>query len=113
MNSAQPALLYLVPFTLVPTVLVAWLRGDLPTMWQGDIKVTLSLIQLPLHCNAVKNVQTSFSDFYCKPLQDEGEVLNEEENDDKENVTTEETSAQNILTDNLIGTPDKNQLLEN
>jgi len=82
MNSAQPALLYLVPFTLVPTVLVAWLRGDLPAMWQGDIK-------------------------------DEGEVLSEEENDDKENVTTEETSAQNILTDNLIGTPDKNQLLEN
>ena len=39
MNSAQPALLYLVPFTLLPTILVAWLRGDLPAMWEGDTKV--------------------------------------------------------------------------
>ena len=39
MNSAQPALLYLVPFTLLPTILVAWLRGDLNTMWLGDNKV--------------------------------------------------------------------------
>merc|ERR1712130_1097505 len=37
-NSAQPALLYLVPFTLIPTILVAWLRGDLPAMWEGDNK---------------------------------------------------------------------------
>merc|ERR1719228_2662079 len=36
MNSAQPALLYLVPFTLIPTILVGWLRGDLPAMWKGD-----------------------------------------------------------------------------
>jgi len=36
MNSAQPALLYLVPFTLIPTILVAWCRGDLTAMWQGD-----------------------------------------------------------------------------
>ena len=39
MNSAQPALLYLVPFTLIPTILVAGLRGDLETMWVGDTKV--------------------------------------------------------------------------
>ena len=39
MNSAQPALLYLVPFTLLPTILVASLRGDLNTMWVGDNKV--------------------------------------------------------------------------
>merc|ERR1719507_528984 len=38
MNSAQPALLYLVPFTLVPTLLVAWIRGDLAAMWEGDSK---------------------------------------------------------------------------
>ena len=41
MNSAQPALLYLVPFTLIPTILVAGLRGDLETMWVGDTKVML------------------------------------------------------------------------
>ena len=39
MNSAQPALLYLVPFTLIPTILVAAIRGDLDTMWLGDSKV--------------------------------------------------------------------------
>ena len=38
MNSAQPALLYLVPFTLIPTILVAAIRGDLGNMWVGDTK---------------------------------------------------------------------------
>ena len=38
MNSAQPALLYLVPFTLIPTILVAAIRGDLGKMWAGDTK---------------------------------------------------------------------------
>ena len=37
MNSAQPALLY-----LVPTILVAWGRGDLASMWNGDKKVIKS-----------------------------------------------------------------------
>merc|ERR1719509_400068 len=40
MNSAQPALLYLVPFTLILTILVAALRGDLGPMWEGDFKVS-------------------------------------------------------------------------
>ena len=39
---AQPALLYLVPFTLIPTILVAWCRGDLASMWDGDNKVIMS-----------------------------------------------------------------------
>ena len=42
MNSAQPALLYLVPFTLLPTLLVSWIRGDLGAMWTGDSQVTQS-----------------------------------------------------------------------
>ena len=33
----QPALLYLVPCTLGTVVLLAWLRGDLPSMWQGNV----------------------------------------------------------------------------
>merc|ERR1711953_458304 len=41
MNCAQPALLYLVPFTLIPTILVAWLRGALPAMWEGDNKAVV------------------------------------------------------------------------
>jgi signal peptide peptidase-like 3 len=35
MNTAQPALLFLVPFTLVPTCLVAWKRDELSLLWHG------------------------------------------------------------------------------
>ena len=36
MKAAQPALLFLVPFTLVPVFIISWLRGDLAAMWRGD-----------------------------------------------------------------------------
>ena len=32
-KAAQPALLYLVPFTLLPLFLMAYLKGDLNSMW--------------------------------------------------------------------------------
>merc|ERR1712109_214019 len=32
-KAAQPALLYLVPFTLFPLFLMAYLKGDLKSMW--------------------------------------------------------------------------------
>jgi len=32
-KAAQPALLYLVPFTLFPLLTMAWLKGDLRSMW--------------------------------------------------------------------------------
>lgn len=32
-KAAQPALLYLVPFTLLPLLTMAWLKGDLKSMW--------------------------------------------------------------------------------
>lgn len=32
-KAAQPALLYLVPFTLLPLFLMAYMKGDLKTMW--------------------------------------------------------------------------------
>lgn len=35
MNTAQPALLYLVPFTLIPAILLGWCRGELPLLWKG------------------------------------------------------------------------------
>ena len=41
-GSVQPALLYLVPLTLIPTILVAWGRGNLASMWNGDKKVIKS-----------------------------------------------------------------------
>lgn len=36
MKAAQPALLFLVPFTLVPVFIVSLVRGDFSKMWQGD-----------------------------------------------------------------------------
>ncbi|XP_077511380.1 signal peptide peptidase-like 2A isoform X2 [Amblyomma americanum] len=35
MRSAQPALLYLVPFTLIPTLGTAWFKGHLFAIWNG------------------------------------------------------------------------------
>jgi len=36
MKAAQPALLFLVPFTLLPVFLVSWARGEFSAMWKGD-----------------------------------------------------------------------------
>ncbi|KAH7945792.1 hypothetical protein HPB49_015659 [Dermacentor silvarum] len=36
MDTGQPALLYLVPSILLPAMLLAWCRGDLPNFWDGD-----------------------------------------------------------------------------
>ncbi|XP_078484481.1 signal peptide peptidase-like 3 isoform X1 [Ciona intestinalis] len=38
-SSAQPALLYLVPFTLLPLVTMAYIKGDLKQMWNSPFKV--------------------------------------------------------------------------
>lgn len=35
MHNAQPALLYLVPFTIIPTVATAWFKGHLFAIWNG------------------------------------------------------------------------------
>jgi hypothetical protein len=36
-SKGQPALLYLVPCTLGTAGVLAWLRGDLPALWRGEI----------------------------------------------------------------------------
>lgn len=36
MAIAQPALLYLVPFTLVPVFVLGLCRGELRYLWEGD-----------------------------------------------------------------------------
>uniref|UniRef100_A0A0P4VQW6 PA domain-containing protein n=1 Tax=Scylla olivacea TaxID=85551 RepID=A0A0P4VQW6_SCYOL len=36
LSGAQPALLYLVPFTLIPTMLTALIRGEFKAMWSAD-----------------------------------------------------------------------------
>merc|ERR1711915_569929 len=110
MNSAQPALLYLVPFTLIPTIIVAWLRGDLPSMWQGDSKVGVQ-----------KCAMSSTEGQNCNSgLQIDDDVdLNEDtddENDDvKDKLPNDQETAESseVPHDNLVTTPDKNKLLEN
>jgi len=37
-RSAQPALLYLVPFTLLPLITMAYIKGDLKQMWNTPFK---------------------------------------------------------------------------
>jgi len=86
MNSAQPALLYLVPFTLIPTILVAWIRGDLASMWEGDLKV--------------------------EEEQEDDDDTDDEIDDAKDNLTNN-PSKQIPGEDNQISTPDKNKLIEN
>jgi len=39
-KAAQPALLYLVPFTLLPLFLMAYLKGELKTMWHEPFAAT-------------------------------------------------------------------------
>ena len=38
MRMAQPPLIYIVPFTLIPVVIAAWWRGHLKEMWYGEFK---------------------------------------------------------------------------
>jgi len=35
----QPALLYLVPITLIPTAIFAWRRGELKELWRGRVNI--------------------------------------------------------------------------
>lgn len=38
-HSPQPALLYLVPSTLGPVVVVSWLKRDLEELWEGSVQI--------------------------------------------------------------------------
>ena len=46
-KAAQPALLYLVPFTLLPLFLMAYLKGDLNSMWHEPFASTNNNVKLP------------------------------------------------------------------
>ncbi len=41
MDNAQPALLYIVPGTLIPVALLALARGELKDFWDGDGSISL------------------------------------------------------------------------
>jgi len=99
MNSAQPALLYLVPFTLVPTILVAWLRGDLPAMWEGDNKAV------------VTRLTTTNGSHSLSGGQDEEDGDDCEDSEDEEDGKEEIVPGQEQVMDSSISTPDKNKLL--
>jgi hypothetical protein len=36
LQRGQPALLYLVPLTIIPTVLIGWRRNQLKLLWYGN-----------------------------------------------------------------------------
>ena len=44
MQQGQPALLYLVPCTLITGYVIGWLRGDLKRLWTGRMVLTSSLL---------------------------------------------------------------------
>lgn len=44
-KAAQPALLYLVPFTLLPLLTMAYIKGDLRRMWSEPFRAS----SLPKH----------------------------------------------------------------
>jgi len=101
MNSAQPALLYLVPFTLIPTILVAWLRGDLPAMWEGDNKAVVR-----------RNGGVPGDDTAPQSAQDEedGDVCGDDSDAEDDNDDDDERKAA-VVQDPSVSTPDKNKLL--
>ncbi len=38
LQKGQPALLYLVPFIMIPAVFFGWLRGELQKLWMGIVE---------------------------------------------------------------------------
>ena len=67
-KAAQPALLYLVPFTLFPLFLMAYLKGDLRSMWEVDFannnytklpKCQVIWKQNPFH-NSYRQIKTNY-----------------------------------------------------
>ena len=41
MNTAQPALIYLVPFTLIPTIVKSLIHGHFKEVWNGTFKMDI------------------------------------------------------------------------
>jgi len=102
MNSAQPALLYLVPFTLIPTIIVAWLRGDLPAMWEGDNKAVVRRTGGP---QGDGNPPQSAQD------EEDGDVCGDNSEDEDEDEDDDDETKTVGVQDSSVSTPDKNKLL--
>lgn len=65
MGTAQPALLYLIPLTLIPVYIVAYFRKDLQTMWNAPERQETTTVSL-----------WSCSTFRQKQIQEEAVALN-------------------------------------
>ncbi|KAL3227029.1 hypothetical protein MRX96_024392 [Rhipicephalus microplus] len=65
MRMSQPALLYLVPFTVIPALIIARCRGELDDIWNGKMPEDSSLSESDIsgaedpskHTNAWKNLE--------------------------------------------------------
>ena len=72
MQQGQPALLYLVPCTLITGYVIGWLRGDLKRLWTGRMVLTSSLLfYLPFPCQHLSRWHVSilcFSPFLYSDL---------------------------------------------
>jgi signal peptide peptidase-like protein 2B len=102
MNSAQPALLYLVPFTLIPTIIVAWLRGDLPAMWEGDNK---AIVRRNGGAAGDGNTPQAAQD------EEDGDVCGDDSEGEDEDEDEEDETKRAVAQDPSVSTPDKNKLL--
>ena len=74
MESAQPALLFLVPFTLIPVIGTAYLRGDLAAMWQGDFPLQVNCTVHTYHrrpiirsnqCRCLTDIEKGDNEILC------------------------------------------------
>ncbi|XP_065286704.1 signal peptide peptidase-like 2A [Dermacentor albipictus] len=81
MHMAQPALLYLVPCTIVPTVVTAWYKGHLFAIWNG---LRLPTAPPPSTTGAPDNSRSPPKNERCRtPNQSETEELIPEEPTDQ------------------------------
>lgn len=58
MNNAQPALIYLIPFTLVPTYVAALVRREFWILWRGDMPLDTSFLDVGTEEMAIKDAET-------------------------------------------------------
>ncbi|PIK60291.1 putative signal peptide peptidase-like 3 isoform X1, partial [Apostichopus japonicus] len=68
-KNAQPALLYLVPFTLLPLVIMAYLKGDLKRMWHEPFIKVLCILMMFTGPSAGKETSVKSVDIFFLPVE--------------------------------------------
>ncbi|XP_029839430.2 signal peptide peptidase-like 2A [Ixodes scapularis] len=77
MKTPQPALLYLVPATLIPTVCIAWCRGQLKEIWHGSKPAPPALVAPPPSLPATPSASGSDTGRSPSPARGRGSRLTE------------------------------------